>query len=251
MVTSTKGSTSSVVDDGSARAVLERVLGEAERTGSKGVLVFDLDSTLLDNRPRQARILREFGAATGLSALMGARPEHWTSWDIKQAMTHAGLSPEEVERNAEAAKSFWRDRFFTSEYCAGDAAIAGAVAYVAKVVATSAQVAYCTGRHEPMREGSVASFRRLGLPEPGARVHLLMKPTFEQSDDEWKEVAYARLRALGQVLAAFDNEPTHVNGYRRAFPDAIAVHLATDHSGRPVPLDDGIYSVRDFTAVGG
>jgi predicted secreted acid phosphatase len=239
------------LEDAAARSVLERVLGEARRAGPKGVLVFDLDSTLLDNRPRQARILREFGAAVGLAALAGARPEHWTSWDIKEAMAHAGLSADEVERCADRAKAFWRDRFFTSEYCAGDDAIAGAVAYLRQVVGTGVQVAYCTGRHEPMREGSVASFRRLGLPEPGERVHLLMKPRFELSDDEWKEMAYARLKALGRVLAAFDNEPTHVNGYRQAFPDAVMVHLATDHSGRPVPLHDGIFSVKDFTAVGG
>ena len=73
-----------------------------------------------------------------------------------------------------------------------------------------------------------------------------MKPTFEQSDDDWKESAYAQLRGLGEVIAAFDNEPTHVNGYRRAFPEATAVHLDTDHSGRAVSLDEGVVSVENF-----
>ena len=110
------------------------------------------------------------------------------------------------------------------------------------------QIAYCTGRHEQMREGTLVSFDRLGLPRTGPRVHLLMKPTFEQSDDEWKEQAYSRLRKLGQVIAAFDNEPTHINGYCGHFPEAICVHMATDHSGRKVELAACIVSVRDFGA---
>lgn len=226
--------------------VLGRVLDEAERAGQSGVVVFDLDSTLLDNRPRQARILAEFGALHALPSLAAARAEHWESWDIRRAMLNTGLPAAETERWLEPAKAFWRERFFTSEYCAIDEAIAGAAAYTGEVRRRGAQLAYCTGRHEAMREGSVASFRRLGLPLPGDGVHLFMKPTFELSDDDWKVQAYARLRALGRLLAAFDNEPTHVNGYRAAFPEAAAVHLATDDSGRPVPLLPGVVSIHDF-----
>jgi predicted secreted acid phosphatase len=224
--------------------VLADALDRAREPGA--VVVFDLDSTLLDNRPRQARILREFARVSGVAALAGAKPDHWQDWDIRRAMRNAGVADEDVERIAEEAKQFWRDRFFTSEYCRDDEAIAGAAAFVGAVRACGAQVAYCTGRHEPMREGSVACFQRLGFPLPGARVHLLMKPTFEQTDDEWKEVAYEKLCALGEVVAVFDNEPTHLNGYRRAFSDALVVHLATDDSGRDVSLLDGIPSVRNF-----
>jgi predicted secreted acid phosphatase len=226
--------------------VLARTLDRARKANGGGVVVFDLDSTLLDNRPRQARILREFGVQTGLKPLAATKPEDWQDWDIRRAMRNAGLSLSDTDRVAEQAKQFWRDRFFTSEYCADDEAIAGAVAFVNAVVAAGAQVAYCTGRHEDMRTGSVACFRRLGFPVPGARVQLLMKPTFAMSDDDWKETAYTRLREMGTVLAVFDNEPTHVNGYRRAFPEAFAVHLATDDSGRDVSLLDGVLSVSNF-----
>ena len=50
------------------------------------------------------------------------------------------------------------------------------------------------------------------------------------------------------MVAAFDNEPAHINGYREAFPDAFCVHLATDHSMRDIPLADGILSISDFAA---
>ena len=226
-------------------SVLSRTL-ESARAQEGGVVVFDLDSTLLDNRPRQALILREFGAARGVAPLIGARPEHWESWDIKHAMHNAGLSHDEVERWAEDAKTWWRDRFFTSEYCEIDEPIPGALEFVAAIARTGATIVYCTGRHEAMRSGTVACFTRLGFPVPGPSVQLLMKPTFEQPDDDWKAAAYARLRALGTVVAAFDNEPTHVNGYHGAFPDALCVHLATDDSGRPVPLSPNIPSIQNF-----
>ncbi len=229
--------------------VLDRVLTLAREAGARGVVVFDLDSTLLDNRPRQAVILQEFGRVRHIAALASARPEHWEGWEIRRAMANAGLAPDEIERWADDAKSFWRERFFTSEYCRLDAAVAGARDFVDAVAGTGAQVAYCTGRHEAMRAGTVECFARLGFAVPSERVHLLMKPAFEVSDDDWKASAYARLSSLGEVAAVFDNEPTHVNGYRAAFPRAICVHLATDDSGRPVALADGIPSIRDFRSA--
>jgi hypothetical protein len=230
------------IDPTAPARVLARV-----RAQPGSVVVFDLDSTILDNRPRQARILRELGVAHGIAQLAQARPEHWVDWSLTRAMLNTGLSSAEVERLADEAKLFWRDRFFTSEYCRDDAAIAGARDYLAAIVAAGGTLAYCTGRHEAMRAGTVESFARLGFPIPdSARVFLLMKPLFELNDDEWKTSAFGELQKLGTVVAAFDNEPTHVNGYRSAFPDAIAVHLDTDHSGRSVALLEGVVSIRDF-----
>jgi hypothetical protein len=225
--------------------VLERVLARV-RALPDAVVVFDLDSTLLDNKPRQARILREFGAAHGIPALAAARTEHWVDWSITHAMANAGLDADEVARWGEQAKQFWRERFFTSEYCRDDEPIAGAKDYLAAITAAGGFIAYCTGRHEPMRAGTVDNFTRLGYPLPGPRVQLLMKPVFELSDDDWKTEAYARLKQLGGVVGVFDNEPTHINGYRAGFPEATVVHLATDDSGRPVPLAEGVVSIRDF-----
>jgi hypothetical protein len=99
-----------------------------------------------------------------------------------------------------------------------------------------------------MRPGTVASFRNTSFALPDEdRVHLLMKPTLEEHDDAYKLRTYAVLREHGEVIAAFDNEPAHINGYRAAFPDAAVIHLATDHSMRDIPLAEGIPSIRDFT----
>jgi hypothetical protein len=51
------------------------------------------------------------------------------------------------------------------------------------------------------------------------------------------------------IVAAFDNEPTHDNAYKRSFPDAVVVHLDTDHSRRPVEVLADIPSIHDFVMV--
>jgi hypothetical protein len=229
----------------SLRDILERARALAPRA----VLAFDLDSTLFDNLPRQARILREFGVQRAQALLSQCEPRHWTSgFDMRGAMRNCGLSEQEVAEHYEAARTFWLERFFTSDYCADDAVIQGAAVFTAAVVATGATLVYVTGRHEGMREGTESCMRRHGLPVPdGARVHLLMKPRLQEDDDRFKREAHARLGTWGTLVAAFDNEPTHANDYLRRFPDARVIHLATDHSGRPVTLLEGIVSVPHFS----
>jgi beta-phosphoglucomutase-like phosphatase (HAD superfamily) len=228
---------------------LMRVLALARTHGPKGLVVFDLDSTLLDNRPRQARILREYGHHANLPVLTRAEPHHWVDWSIRTAMANAGLAGEPLEAHVEPAKTFWRERFFTSEYCIDDLAIEGAVAYVHAIRDAGATVLYVTGRHEGMRAGTTANFVALGFPAPDEkRAHLLMKPTLAEDDDQYKIEVQGRIREMGQLLAAFDNEPAHANGYRLHFPDAIVVRIDTDHSGRPIPLLAGIEIVPHFAS---
>jgi hypothetical protein len=227
--------------------ILTAALDAVRRAARPALAIFDLDSTLLDNRPRQARILREFGGAISNPALIGCRAEHVDGWDLKVAMRNAGLSAAEAERLYGAAKNYWRERFFTSEYCVDDDPIDGAADFLSRTLAAGGKVVYVTGRQEEMRAGSVESFKRHGYPIPdGARVDFLLKPYLEMSDDLWKETAHKKLREMGQVAAAFDNEPAHINAYVGSFPECYAVHLDTDNSGRPIRVLDAIPSVADF-----
>ena len=238
-----------ILPQAQSAALLARVVDAARAVGAAALVAFDLDSTLLDNRPRQARILREYGALHGLEALAAHEAEHWQGWDARIAMAASGLGSDLIEEHFVPFRSYWKDRFFTSEYCVDDRPIGGATDYVRAVLAAGARVLYVTGRHEEMRAGTLVCFERTGFPCPDDRaVELLMKPTLEEHDDLYKSRTYAILRERGQMVAAFDNEPAHINGYREAFPDAIAVHLATDHSMRDIPLAAGISSIRDFAS---
>lgn len=228
-------------------ALLAEVLEAAAAPGA--VVCFDLDSTLLDNSPRQAQIMREYGAELGVEALTRVEAEHWDGWSYAIPMAAVGLSEQDIDHHGPRFKDYWRERFFTSEYCVGDRALPGAPEFVAAVAATGAAICYVTGRHEPMRRGSLESFKLCGFPLPDdRRVKLLMKPELTESDDAYKLRAYQVLRSLGDVVAAFDNEPAHINGYRDAFPAALSIHLATDHSMRDIKVAAGIPSIAGFEA---
>ncbi|MCA2976687.1 MAG: hypothetical protein INH41_07175 [Myxococcaceae bacterium] len=227
---------------------LEQVLASASQQGRRGVLVFDLDSTVFDNRPRQARIVREYGAQKGIAALTRCQAFHFTNgWDLTHACVNAGLSADEAEALFRDLKGFWAARFFTSPYCRDDIEIVGAPRYLHACLKTGARLVYVTGRHEEMRGGSIEAMARCGMPVPtGDDVLLMMKPTLRETDDAYKRVAHQALDGLGFVLAAFDNEPTHVNDYAERFPTCVPVHLATDHSGRPVTLAERVVSIPHF-----
>ena len=229
-----------------AAELLQRVIA---RCAAGSVVAFDLDSTLLHNAPRQARIMREYGASVGLAELSQVKGEHWDGWDVAVPMRNVGLSEPLVQDHAGPFKDFWRERFFTSEYCVEDVPVAGAALFVNAVAKAGSLVCYVTGRHEPMRAGSASSLDKGGFPVPGeGGVQLIMKPSLEESDDSYKLRTYEELRGLGELVAAFDNEPAHINGYASAFPEALSIHLATDHSMREIRVAGRIPSIADFSS---
>jgi len=208
---------------------------------------FDLDSTLLVNQVRQARIVHEYGAARGDARLASCTPEAVVSWDLRDTALLCGLSTVESEAILGDLKSFWRERFFTSAYCRDDTPVPGARAFLESVLQAGGEILYITGRHEEMGEGTLESFRHAGFPMPESdRVQLWLKPRAEDDDDRWKEICHQRLLGLRGLSCAFDNEPTHVNAYKKSFPEAVVVHLDTDHSRRPVAVLPDIPSIHDF-----
>jgi len=158
-----------------------------------------------------------------------------------------GLNVPEIAATVPNLGPFWRDRFFTSEYCKDDTPVAGAREYLSAVLDAGGEVLYITGRHEEMKVGTLESFERAGFPLPeGKAVQLWLKPRLADDDDRWKEICHERLKELRGLACAFDNEPTHVNAYKRSFPEAVVVHLDTDHSRRPVEVLAEVPSIHDF-----
>ena len=86
-----------------------------------------------------------------------------------------------------------------------------------------------------MREGTEKSFVNHGFPRPDGRgVRLMLKPKFDTPDHAFKNETLVVLGKLGRVAASFENEPTHINMFRDAFPKGKHFLLETKHSGRPV-----------------
>lgn len=210
-------------------------------------LLFDLDSTLLDNRPRNAVIMREFAQEYSQPLLSKACADDFPTWSAEDTMASLGLSESQISTVKQPYFDYWLERFFTSDYCKHDVEVAGASSFVNDVVQANGIVTYLTGRNETMRTGTHQSLQAHGFPEPGVgSVELRMKPKAEDSDDLFKQKTLEALSQKQLIAAAFDNEPMHINSYRHVFPDAICVHLHTDHSMREVKLLEGVVSIRDF-----
>lgn len=224
--------------------VLRQVLAEARRWTPEAVFAFDLDSTLLDNRPRQAAIVRAFAREHGHPGLAGFEARHLhTGFDMRDALARHGLAPDEVEPLLVDFRPYWRERFFTSDACRADVPVRGAPEYVRRARGTGAQVVYVTARPEEMRPGTLEVLTRHGFPVPGEQVELWMRSDPEATDDGFKRGTHRHLAQRGRVLAAFDNEPGHANDYRASFPEATVVLVATGHSGRVNELAEGIVIV--------
>jgi hypothetical protein len=228
--------------------VLTDILATAEASGPAGVVAFDLDSTLLDNRPRQAAIVRDFGTRHGIAALEAFQPEHFvTGFDTREALGRAGLDADAVTRwLPELGGTGWSGSSPPRPACT-TVPVRGAAAYARRAHATGVQLVYLTARPERMRPGTEEVLRRFGFPLPGPGVQLWMKPDDPSiADEAFKRSAHTRLASLGRLVAAFDNEPGHVNDFRETFPEAEVVLVATGHSGRVSTLAPRVRVVPNF-----
>jgi hypothetical protein len=97
-----------------------------------------------------------------------------------------------------------------------------------------------------MALGSFASLRDLGFPIGVIGTELVVKPTFEMPDADFKREVAPELRRLGTVIAAFDNEPANVNLFLEAHPDSHGIFLDTQYAPDPPALDPRALVIASF-----
>lgn len=224
---------------------LDKVLGRI-RAGT--VAVFDLDSTLLSTAQRNMAILREFAAAhptdERLAQAVGRMTVADMGWNIMDDLRARGFDRDDLLKEL---RGFWFKRFFTHDYLRHDEPLPGATEFVNDVHAAGATIVYLTGRDEPgMGRGTRDSLRAHRFPVDDGRVHLHLKPQFHEDDLVFKRRAIVEIAALGEVVAAFENEPANANFFAETFPDADVVLLDTVHSPNPPALLPRIIRLRDF-----
>lgn len=231
------------------RGLIERVR-QTKQAGQTPVVVFDLDGTLLDNRPRTRAILHEVAASW-----KEARPELATTL-LKLEVEHVvymlqeSLAPFGVTDEAalDEALAHWRRRFFVDELLHHDVPVDGAVAFARAVYEAGATVVYLTGRDLPnMSLGSWQSLRDRGFPIGVVGTELVCKPAFEMSDEVYKTEQAPLVSRLGTLVASFDNEPGNCNVFLRLHPQAASVLLDTQHSPHAPELDPGVKSIKSFS----
>jgi hypothetical protein len=231
--------------------LLRQLADRARERSSRGpsVLVFDLDGTLMDNRPRVAAILRELA-----EAWRGAHPAEATAcaqvepsgivYGFVENLRRLGVTDPALH---EEGFAFWRARFFGDHHVRHDIEVRGACDYVRTCHRAGATIVYLTGRDLPnMALGSFASLRDLGFPIGMIGTELVTKPSFEQPDAEFKQEIAPELARLGDVIGVFDNEPMNCNLLLDAHPGSTAVLLDTQHAPNPPPLDPRVHVIHTF-----
>lgn len=231
---------------------LERVLGRASgdrHRAPPAVVVFDLDGTLLDTRPRTVSILEEYAAEIAdavpelSQALLALRLDE-VKYLLSETLRERGVvHPDQVRDITQ----YWRDRYYADEYLEFDAPHPGAADYVRACHEAGATVVYMSSRDSyGQLLGTVASLREHAFPigVPGVELVLRADPGF--SDEAFKRAILPTLARVGEVVAYFDNEPANCNLAAACFPDADVLLLETHKiPGSPL-LDEGIEHIADF-----
>jgi hypothetical protein len=237
------------------RALLDRIVARSRAKSAEPppVVVFDLDGTLMDNRPRTAVILQELArelrseAHAAADLLAAARAEE-LAYLMTESLARLGVVDAAL---VERASDFWRARFFTDHYLRHDIALPGAVDFARACYEAGAIIVYFTGRDLPfMSLGSFQSLRDLGFPIGVVGTELVCKPDAKIPDEEFKREEGPKLRRVGQVIAAFDNEPGNCNAFLEMCPAADVVFVDTQHLPGAPPLDKRVHVVRDFVRRG-
>ena len=216
---------------------------------SSSVVVFDLDGTLMDNRPRTLAILKELaeelrGESHSSADQIAAAEAEELAYLLGDSMKKLGIKhPALVDR----AESFWKARFFSDHYLKHDIAIAGSVEFAKACYEAGAVLVYFTGRDLPlMGIGSFQSLRDLGFPIGIVGTELVCKPDAKIPDELFKRAEGPKLLRVGHVVAAFDNEPGNCNAFLEMNPDADVVFVDTQHLPGAPPLDKRVQVVTDF-----
>lgn len=231
--------------------VLRELLKRAGERSLQGppVMVFDLDGTLMDNRPRVAAIIHELATEwkdthpEAAEACRRVAPSQIGYGFIENLQT-LGISRSELHH---AGLAYWKERFFADGHIKHDVEVRGAKSYVRMCYEAGATIVYFTGRDLPnMALGSFASLRDLGFPIGLVGTELVVKPAFEIPDTEFKRAVAPQFRRIGEVIAVFDNESANCNLFLDAYPSATAFYLDTQCAPDPPALDSRAHVIGTF-----
>ncbi len=226
--------------------VLQRILDRID-SSKKQMVIFDIDSTLMNTSPRNYRILVEAaGIYPELTPYVSRLTESDLGWNIMDDLKSVGF---ENGRVIQKLTEFWARRFFTNKYVLYDTPYEGSVDFVRELYNRGIFVYYLTGRDVPgMYDGTFDSLRICGFPigdKTSTTLHC--KPCFEIADIDFKKEAIREIKSMGmEVLASFENEPGNANAFKESFPDADSILIKTITSPNPPELREDVIELDSY-----
>ncbi|NBX77142.1 MAG: HAD family hydrolase [Proteobacteria bacterium] len=227
------------------------------KSALRPLVLLDLDSTLYEVGPRTLRIIQEWLPSYSNKlpldlklALENLAPEQ-VGYSLKDTFANLGfpVATRELETITADLKTFWWDRFFSSDYLPHDRPYPGAVEYANHLYDLGAEVCYLTGRSEArMRKGTEANLLRDGFPFHMEGTLLLMRQEEDWSDERHKSHQVANLAHKGFPVASFENEPVNLVTLSKLIPHAAHIFVDTvcsDHGAEP---GKNLYSIKGFSS---
>ncbi len=238
------------LDRPAQNALLRRILERCEhRSGTPPVVVFDLDGTLVDNRPRTCAILGEIATLwqttePELAARLKTATPDRVPYHFRDTLALYGVTREDL---VTSAFEYWKAHFFADPHIQHDVEVAGAARFARECYSAGASIVYLTGRDLPqMGLGTFGSLRSLAFPIGVCGTELVLKPEPKMLDFEFKRFEAPKLARVGKVVASFDNEPENCNVFLEEFPDADSVLVDTQHAAGAPMLASGVKVIADF-----
>jgi phosphoglycolate phosphatase-like HAD superfamily hydrolase len=190
-----------------ARPFLRQALAEIAaraRRGEPVCVVFDIDNTLADTRPRTAAAAHGFA---GLAATVAARPlAHVAARDVgidgRETCTLLGIRDRATVSRFQV---YWRECFWRPQSFRLDRPIPETIRLARRAKRAGAEVFYLTGRVEQLRRTTLTELRRFGLPDVDDQ-HLLCKSAERRATPPYKASMLRGLLRAGQHVAWFISE---------------------------------------------
>jgi hypothetical protein len=217
-------------------SILEQAL-ELTKKNEPLKAIFDLDSTLFDVSFRIAKIMHDFAATVAdqypeaSKKLLTLVPDP-SDFGVKKTLMRLNFEApnEEFIKNL---VEYWKRHFFSSDYLYLDQPYPGAKKYVNELHQAGAEIYYLTGRDIPgMLKGTIDSLKFHGFPIAEDHTNLVLKPSTNISDHDFKKDFFKNLDLNSKNIWFFENEPTNIHLVNENSPHINIVFVNTVHSGK-------------------
>lgn len=179
------------------------------------VLVFDIDNTVMDTRPRTVLAVREF-AKTYEGNLTDAQRKNLSKITVEQA----GRDGEETARKfrldgeaTEALQDHWVDTWWNPKNAALDKPMRQAREIFR--AAKGKEIIYLSGRQDDWMRATVAQLKKAGFPNADSK-HILLKSGAFGRTPQWKVKELRALARSGKKVIFFEDSRTNIRAVQKA-----------------------------------